>query len=329
MSQWKRPPPVVILSGGEEFLRVRELKEAIAAADATGRSVEYVKGTDSDEITRIISSNGVFFQEDVLIVVEDPETIDPAVVLHHHEHGDGSVCILLYVEGAIKVKSNLGKIAAELPSKLIAKFEKPKPWEEADAARSFCITEASRKNMTMPPGIAAALVQNAGSDLGVLSFEILKLELLLAEQGGGEISANHLRSSIAAFTELGPKPVIEALEQRDLRGAGVGLANMRRTHAGDLTGATMQLCAFIGHAATAWLHVASLLKTGSSPEEISSRVGQHVFVLRKTSIPSAKRWGEGRLVSLLKSVARVQRAVKGGHVHPWAELEAALFRSLA
>lgn len=329
MSQWRRPPPVVILSGSEEFLRTRELREAIAVSDANGRSVEYVTGADSEEISRIISSNGVFFQEDVLIVVEDPETVDPKIVLHHHEHGDNSVCILLHSEGAIKAKSNLAKVAAELPPKLVAKFEKPKPWEEADAARSFCIAEASRKGMMMPAPLAAALVQNAGTDLGVLSFEILKLELLLQTRGGGEISANDLKAVIAAFTELGPKPVIEALEMRDLRAAGVGLTNMRRTHAGDLTGATMQLCAFVGHAATAWLHVASLLKTGSSPEEISSRVGQHVFVLRKTSIPAAKRWGEGRLVSLLKSVARVQRAVKGGHIHPWVELEAALFRALA
>jgi DNA polymerase III delta subunit len=329
MSQWRRPPPVVILSGNEEFLRVRELREAVSVADVNGRSVEYVTGADSEEISRIISSNGVFFQEDVLIVVEDPETIDPKVVLHHHEHGDGSVCILLYAEGAIKAKSNLAKVAAELPPKLVARFEKPKPWEEVEAARSFCVAEAARKNMIMPHPIAGALVQNAGTDLGVLSFEIMKLELLLQPRGGGEISVNDLRSVIAAFTELGPKPVIEALETRDTRAAGVALANMRRTHAGDLTGATMQLCAFTGHAATSWLHVASLLKTGSSPEEISSRVGQHVFVLRKTSIPAAKRWGEGRLISLLKSVARVQRAVKGGHIHPWVELEAALFRALA
>lgn len=329
MSQWKNPPPVVILSGTEEFLRVREFREAITVADTTGRSVEYVKGTDSDEIVRIISSAGIFFQEEVLIVVEEPEDIDVDVLLNHHESGSGSVCVLLHCEGSIKAKTNLGKLANELPKRFVARFEKPKPWDLEEHARSFCVAEAARRKLTMSPQLAAALVQHAGTDLGVLSFEILKLELLLEPQGGGEISSSHLKSVIAAFTELGPKPVVEALEVRDIRAVGVGLANMRRTHAGDLSGAVMQLCGFIGQVATTWLHVAELLKTGSSPDEISSRVGQHVFVLRKTSIPAARKWGEAKLISLLKSVARVQRAVKGGHLHPWVELEAALFRALA
>ena len=53
---WTHPPPVVVLSGTVEFLRIRELKKAIGAADRTKRQVQYVEGADRDELSSILSS---------------------------------------------------------------------------------------------------------------------------------------------------------------------------------------------------------------------------------------------------------------------------------
>jgi len=328
MSQWKRPPPVVVLAGSHDYLREREVREAVNVADIEGRSVEYVKGTDRDEISRTLSSTGVFFQEEVLVVVEEPENIDAEMVLRHHKSGDSSSVLLLHHKGPIKPKTNLHKVTKGLPERFVAKFEKPKPWEEAEHAARFCVNEARKLKVKIGEPLAMAIVQNTSSDLGILTFEIKKLAYLLESRGETEITGPHVRQTIASFSELGPKPVVEAIEKRDLSATSRALANMRRTHAGHLGGATLLACAWIGRSAASWMHVAALHEEGYKVGEISLRTGLHEFMVRKTFLPVARRWGKGRLTSLVKSIAGVERSVKSGHLSPWIELECALFRSL-
>jgi DNA polymerase-3 subunit delta len=329
MSQWKSPPPVVVLSGDEEYLLVRELREAISVADETGRSVEYVDGSDREELSRVLSSSGVFFQDDVLVVIENPENVDAEFVLRHHEADSNKVVVLLYQKGAIKKKSGLARVIEGLPKKFVARFEKPKPWEEVDRAVQFCVGEARKRGVGLKDAYAAAIVGNVGTDLGILTFEIDKLALFTKIEGARDVEVTHVRQTVGAFSELGPKPVVEALERFDAKGVSNALANMRRTHAGNLGGATLQACAFVSNSAKKWLHVAALLNEGAGLDEISSRTGLHSFVLRKTLLPVAKRWGEGRLVPLLKSLACVERSVRNGHVNPWVQLECAVLDSLA
>lgn len=327
MSQWKNPPPVVVLSGEHEYLRLREVKEAIRVGEANGRSIEFLQGTDREELTRILSSTGVFFQEEVLVIVEEPEKIDADLVIRHHESEDTATVLVLHQVGPVKPKTNLMKVVKELPARFVADFEKPKPWEEVDHAAQFCVAEARKHKLKLDQPLATAIVQNIGASLGILAFEIQKLAMLMAARGETTITPQHVKSTIASFSELGPKPILQALERRDPKATARALANMRRTHAGNLGAATMLACAWIGRSLSKWLHVAALNEEGYSLGEISARVSTHEFVIRKTLLPVARRWGQGRLTSLLKAIAGVERSVRSGHVHPWIVLECALFRS--
>lgn len=329
MSQWRDPPRVVILSGDEDYLRVRELREAVSVADESGRSVEYVRGTHRDEISRVLSSTGIFFQEDVLLVVEEPEPVDADLIVRHHENGTTGVSVLLYQEGKIKAGTGLAKVADALPPRLVAKFDKPKPWEEEDHAVHFCAKEARRREIDLPDVLAHAIVRHVGPDLGMLNFEIEKLALYANVLGIREVTQQHVKKTLGAFKEIGPKPVVDAVGQRDLRTTVGALANMRRTHAGNLASATMRVCAFVSRAARDWLHVRNLLSEGAEPGEISDRVGTHPFVIRKNLLPVAKRWTETGLVALLKSIAKVERSVRSGQISPWVQLECALLGAVS
>jgi DNA polymerase III delta subunit len=321
------PPGVVVLSGDETFLRVRELRAAIGAADETGRSVEYAEGSSRDEISRVLSSTGVFFQQDVLLVVERPEPVDSSLVLAHHERGSNAVCLLLYHEGKIKSGTGLAKVADGLPARLVAKFDKPKPWEENERAVDFCLAEAARRKIRLSESLSRGIVQYVGTDLGMLTFEIEKLSMLLSAESRQEATQKDVKAVLGAFSELGPKPVVDALERRDPKALGHALASVRRTHAGNLGGATLRTCAFVSNAAATWLHVVALDAEGANLEEVATRVNKHPFLVRKTLLPVAKRWGEGGLTSLLKSIARVERSVKVGHLSPWVQLECALLNA--
>lgn len=331
MSQWENPPPVVVLSGDDDFLRSRELKEAVSVSDAIGRSVEYLDGADHDGLSTLLSSSGVFFKEDLLVVVESPEKVDSNIVLRHFNSGQSDVVVVLHKKGVLKKKekSGLATVVASIPDRFVARFEKPKPWEEEDRAVGFCLQESRKNKIELSERLALALVRNVGKDLGILSFEIAKLARYLQASGDREVSVDHIKKTLGAFSDLGPKPIVDALEKFDRKKTAKAFANMRRTHAGALSGATLKATAFISNAATRWLHVASLLKEGAELQEIATRVGVHPFVVRNSLLPVAKRWGKDRLVQLIRSVALVERSVRSGYAHPWVYLESIVLESMS
>jgi len=323
---WTNPPPVLVLSGAVEFLRIRELRKAIAAADRTGRQVEYLRGADREELSSLLSSSGIFFTGKSLVVIEDPEKVDADLVWAHYERGGNATSLVLHVEGSTKPTTALGKLIKKLPPENVAKFAAPKPWEEEQMAVDFLAAEAKSRKLKLDLRLAAGMVQNIGTDLGILSFEMDKIAMLISSEGAGkEISPSHVKATIAGFSELGAMPVVETLGRRDLKGLSRALTNMRRTHAGHPSGATLKACGLLSHNITTWLHAASLLGQGANTEEIAERIKLHPFVVRKSILPVARRWSEGSLVELLNSIAAVERGVRSGHINPWVEFECALF----
>lgn len=329
MSKWEKPPPVVVLSGTEGYLRDRELHEAIVVAEESGRQVEVLEGTDRAGLRAALATTGILFKERSLVVVRNAASVDVELVLEHHAGGDGTVALLLHNEAGIREKSNLNRIVQELPSRLVARFERPKPWEEFQYAKAFAVKEAARRKLKIEPTILDALVRQVGTDLGVLSFELDKLEWLLGAEGEErEVSVDHLRGVVGVQGDMGPRPVVEALESRNVRSLAAAMTNVRRAHGNQISSATMRVLAFVRSAATVWLHVANLLRNSVPMGEIASRAGVHPFVARKVHVPVARRWGEYALLRLLVDLARIERGVRSGQVTPWVALECALFRAL-
>lgn len=326
---WVNPPAVVVISGSHDFLRIRELKKAISAADANHREVLFIGGADRDGLSDVLSSAGVFFKDKSLVIVTDPEKVDTELVWNHHERGDNTTVVLIHHEGAIKATGALGKLVKKLPPKSVATFASPTPWEEVEKAAEFLVAEATHRKLKLDLRLAAGMVQNIGTDYGILAFEIDKIAMLISAEGcGPEVSSDQVKSVIAGFSELGAMPIVESLGRKDLRGVARALSNMRRTHGGPTSGATLRACALLTHNITTWLHTASLLGQGSSTDEIAERIKLPPFVVRKNILPVARQWSETSLVALLNSMATVERSVKSGHIHPWVELECALFCAL-
>jgi DNA polymerase III delta subunit len=333
MSHWENPPPVVVLSGTEEFLRLRELKEAVSVADRTGRLVDYYPEPDMDDIQSLISSSGLFFKKQKhLIIINKPADIDADMVLRHHDRKKNRVVLVLHHEGALpkSKKKGLGKVVHNLPSNFVARFEAVKSWEKEEQAINFVVNEAKKLGIEIDPKWALALVANSDENLGVLSFEVQKLAWLIdgERREDRKVKPEDVRATIAAFSEIGPKAIVNGLERRDRKAVSRALANMRRTSGPAVVSATLRACGFVSRALLNWLHVASLDAQGASPEEISQRVGIHSFVVKKNLLPASRKWGEETLTSLLKGLAKVERNAKSGGLNPWVELEAALFRHL-
>lgn len=324
MAGWSNPPPVVIVAGDNDYFREREVSKAVEVAGKTGRRVERVPGGDRAEISRVLSSGGVFFTDKILCVVSAPEKLDAGLVVAHQERGDNSVTLMLHVEGELKAKGAFKTLLKAIPDKYKAEFKLPKPWKLEEVALKHCAKEASSYNLTIAKPITHALLTACGTDFGVLAFEIQKAATLALLEGSGEISAAHLKQSISPLGGLGVLPIVDGVALRSQVRIARAMASMRRSHTGG--DPTMRVSAMLSRNAIQWLHAASLLTQGAGLEELSSRLNVNSYIVKTKILPTAKRWGEKRLVALLAVLAQVERGVRQGHVNPWASFEASLLR---
>jgi len=324
VSKWRNPPPVTIIAGTQDYLRRKELAAAKAAADQSGRRVETIDGADREGLLNTLSAGGVLFQDKVLLVIRNPDKLDPKHIVPHGNGTDNDVALLLYYEGEIKKRGAVARISERIPDKFSIDFKGPKAWEADEYAQKFVAKEAKRLKLTMPETLAANLVTICGTDLGVLAFEMQKVAALVRYEGETEVKAAHLRQTVASISEAGTMPVVEYLARRNAPRLMRALASMRRTHASD---PTMKGIAFVGRNVLQWLQAASLISQGNSEGEISAGLGIHPYIYKTKIAPTAKKWGEKNLAALLSSLADIERGVRSGHVNPWVEFECALLRA--
>lgn len=332
---WLNPPPVIVVTGDEDYLRRREIQKALAGAERTGRRVEYVKGSDAQHLSRVLASGSVLFKSRTLAIVTDADKVNADLVVKHLKRKSSKVALVLTQEGAPKKKGGLTEVLKALPPKLHLKFASVAPWKRDEFATNFVVKEANALQIRLSEKIAGVMVAAAGDDLGVLSFELQKLQALLhslesekpekerAEKP--EVQAAHLRQTLSTLTQVGAIPVIDALGAANEKRLVRALASMRRTHTGD---PTMKACALIARNITQALHASALLRQNAAIEEISLRLQLHPYVCKTKVLPVAKKWGEQNLAGVLSAIAVVERGVRSGHVNPWVELETALIRAI-
>lgn len=328
MSKWKNPPPVCVVSGTEDYSRRKELSEAVRVAESTGRVVERIRGDDRDGLVDLLSTTGVLFSENFLVIVDNPEKIDAELVKEHHERGDASLALVLNVDGEIKGKSGVARVAKVLPEKLVAKFNPPKPWERDEWATKFVLREFRERGLSISFDLGAGTVETVGADLGVLAFEVEKASLLAKAEGVSEITPDILRQTLTAFSEASVLPVVEALGQRQARALSRALLRVRRTSGGPKSGLVLKTLALVASNVVKWLHIKTLVDAGRSLTDVASEVGLNEYILKKKVMSSVRKWDQETLVRLLGSLAEVERGVRSGWVDPWSVFEARLLAAV-
>lgn len=317
---WKNPPPVSIIGGSQEYLCRRGLNLAIKAAGETGRRVEAVAGQDG--IDDALSAS-ILFRQPVLLVVQELEGLDAEWL---KSHKDNTVAVVLYYPKDIpKGQADLVK-AVPKPYQFI--YSKPAPYKMAEKAIDFVLEECQRYGKEMERSLAKALVEKVGTDFGVLSYEVLKVSLLLDARGEGTaITPLHVSQTMVLSGEVDIGAVVDAV------GAGSVVKTLRTLdavkknwqQAGD---PTLAVVAWLGNRVTSWLHVAALDGQGADEKEGAQRAGLNPYIYIQFSRPVARRWGKPRLIALLRRLALVEMAVKQGRQNPWAMLECALIASV-
>lgn len=309
-------PPVLFVSGSEDFLRRRFIDELLEQLRTEGRVVDYADGKVKGSVESILDG-GTFMTVETVIVISNPEKLDLALLEEHHKAKDSTYILLCHIEGNPDGRTAFGKLVKAMEKQHKA-FPSPPSWKADEVAVDFCLDESKRYGKTMEKRGAQALVSAAGSDLGVLHFEVLKAATLASAKGASVIDTSHIKGSFASLTEADVLPVLRALEERDMKRTLRMLERVKTTSRSD---PTIKVCRILGATIHKWLAAANLDGLGVSPKEAASQLGmKNAWYYETKILPAAQAWKEPGLIRLSQALAASERAVLAGHVDPWVEL---------
>jgi DNA polymerase III delta subunit len=312
----KREPNVLIVTGDQAFSRRRFVQEVVAAKAAEGWRIDRVDGADESQLGAALSS-GMFMQTqpETLVVVDHPAKADPEIYKEHAQDRGTKTVLLLHHEGIPSKTTKFGKYVATQKSS-VKEWKAPKPWEAQNLGAAFCIRELKKHGITIDPAVAKALVERVGSDLGILSFEVLKLVMLAGAENVTAITPGLLPHSLAVLLEAEMQPVVAAVADRNPKRLCVVLNRVRQTHKSD---ATIPVCRVLGGTALKWIGVADL-KEKKTPDQAALLLGHNAYHYRNNLLPQVNRWPRRDLIKLLRVLAVSERAVLSGVISPWAGL---------
>jgi DNA polymerase III delta subunit len=317
-------PRVTAVSGDSEFYRRRFVQKTLRSSAKDGWKIVFVDGSDSSELSSAMAGN-VFSDEEeaTLIIVENPEKVDLALLEEHAKSGDPQKVLMLHYDGTPKKNSKFAKFLDGLGKNHKA-FPAPPEWQTADQAVEFCHAEAKSYGAKLEDRNAQQIVSMAGTDLGVLSFEIQKMFLLAQADEANPpdtdglrwIRARHIRGGLAMLAQTHMQPLLDALQRRNPTDVARTLERIRKTE----KDSTIKTVRWLGRVVTKWLTLADLKAKGVSPEDIASRMklggSNPTWFVKEKLLPQVRLWPVKDLAKLLQALARAERAVLAGHVSP-------------
>jgi DNA polymerase III delta subunit len=305
--------PVLLVGGSDEYQRRRLVNKVVSTRRGEGWSVMPVDGKEEGALNPVFAMSSMF-EGSTLCVVSNPEKLPVAVVADHIQSPDPKVVLLLVAEG----DKLSGPIFDLVPKGCVKTFALPPFYKLDEHAAAFVQNEVKARGSKIESGLASSWVRRVGNDLGVLSFEVQKAVLFAGD--GVELTASHLRETLAALSETDGSAVLEALGRKDSKHLSMEMQKYRQSRGGD---PTIELCGrTLTPSLTRWLQAAHLAQAGMSSAAAAGSVGANPWYWEHKILPYAMRSGVVGCARMLGIVADAQTLVFRGGINPFAYLEA-------
>lgn len=318
----KGPPPAMMLSGDNRFLRRRGVQHLVNQAYKAGYEVTFA-GSDG-EVIDSISMGGTFGQPTLIVVGPDDVSVETVEALASDK--PSRVGILIEASGPVNEKKT--PVAALVHGAHHTAFNLPaKKKDQLAFAVRFITHESDRliqKKGSISKKLATAVVRSVGTDIGMLAYEASKFTALVRSRGADEVTVADLRATIRGSAAADMQPVRTALAAANGPAVSAALHKVRRKSVSDPTMLMLRARGGPADLAYQWLRASLLLKRGAGAAGIASSLGSPEWAVTRDVIPAAKRWGCRNLTNLVKGLALVDRGVQAGIPAPWVACEAAL-----
>lgn len=316
-------PSVLLVAGGDEFRRSRLIRTIATTRSKKGWKIESISGKDP-ALEETLASYGSFLAESCVVLLSDPEKADLSVLLSQIQHPNESVLLVMDHDGEVSASSVFHKkIVTNLPKECIRVFPAVPFYKAAENAASLVQEEAKVRGVRIDANLAEALVTKTGTDLGFLTFEVLKAAMITPR--GEPITATTLKSTMAPILDLGHDSLVEAIGSHNLPWA---VREMARYRAGESSDPTIKFCGqALSPTVIRWLQASVLHDSKIDPKSAAARVNANPWYWEHKVLPPAVRWGTHGCVRLLNSISEAQQAVFQGASSPWNLLEIGIIRA--
>lgn len=334
MRGWDRPYPVMVIAGTDDFMRERELVRARRAATSTGRRFQILSEGDGEGL-RLALNSAFIVSDPCMLVLESGgprkrgqtgtwADADATLVVEHHKGDDASdIAMVIAHSGEIPKDGFVHIISNAIGKKRNLSWEAPKPWEARENASKFLRNEVSRLGFRIAEDVADMTVRLAGTDRWLLTQEAFKFSTLLKAENREDVTKQDVAGLVAPFASEFRDDLVQALATGNV---AMVISSIAKAKAGGDGDSPIATCGYVARTVIRWIHAASALESTPAPsdEDLASRVGVKVFLLKTSILPPARLWGVPKLTKLLNGIVAAERAAKQGRANPWVSFEATM-----
>lgn len=314
MSKAKPVSSVFLIGGSDEYQSRRMLNKITATRRSEGWSVLPIDGKTPGALDPVFAMSAMF-EASTLCVVSNPEKLSVALVKDQVTDPDPKITLLLITNS----DKPTGPVFDLIPKESTKIFALPPSYKMDEYAANFVQNDLKARGSKITESLALAMVRKVGTDLGVLSFEVQKVCLFAGTST--EITAAHLRETLAALSETDGSAVLEAIGLKQSKRLASEMQKYQASRGGD---PTIELCGrVITPALTRWLQAAHLSESGMPPAAAAGIVGANPWYWENKILPYAMRWKVAGCARLIGIVAEAQTQVFRGGISPFTYLEAA------
>lgn len=319
---WLKPPAVVVVGGTEDFLRDREIHNAVRVTAQSNRAV--IQASSNSEAVDALTAAATFGA--ACLVVLDAKLVEARTVTSQIANQPHKTCLLLVVDGLLDEKK-LPVIDLVSAGYRIAHVKPTTKKGLVELAIRFSQVEAANlldNKQALDSKLAEAFVNAVGSDLGIISQELVKITAYSRSEGKNTITPEHVKALIRPSSDADMGPLREAMKTKNRVKVAAALDKIRRVAQDDPVMLLLRAKGGPADLALTWLRAALLLEKGVEAAEIASRISAPEWAVTRDIIPAARTWGSKSLRRLIGRFAEVDRGVLKGSPAPWVSFEAAL-----
>lgn len=302
-------PYIVPVAGSDDFMVRRYVAEWTRFLEGSGYKTAYCAAGD---LGSELSTMGLV-DEKRHIVLDTPDIKADSSVLFPEI--PGTVVTLVFGDKIPKKWEELLK-----PYKA-HKFEDVPPYKQVERATSFLEQELERQGLQMAPDLQRAMISKAGTDRGVLAFEVWKVKILAAPKT--QITVDLLSGSLASLVDADIDPLMDAMKSRSGQKMFRAIQAIRNTSSVD---PTIKICRYALEIFIPILQACSCVAQGMSDDDAASACRVHVWVYKNKIRQVAASLGEKHCSNLIHILVDTERDVKRGSQRPLLLLESRLLQ---